>query len=74
MSYQNGLPKSYDAWRTQGPPDEDHAESCPANEDNEWPADERGIAIQPDCICVDLANDAKADAAEAQIDRMREEE
>ena len=72
MSY--GMPKSYDHWRTQGPPEEDHSKDCPAHEDQEWPIDERGIAIQPDCLCVELANDAKADAAEAQIDRMREEE
>ena len=58
MSYQKQvLPSPHDAWRTQGPPDEDHAESCPRPlEDNEWPADEQGIRDQLTASVFRLAN------------------
>ena len=38
MSY--GMPKSYDAWRTAGPPETDHFQACPCSED-----------APPICVC-----------------------
>lgn len=29
------MPKSYDAWRTQGPPETDHFKACPCHDDAE---------------------------------------
>ncbi len=70
MSY--GMPKSYDSWRLASPPDDDHHKACPAHEDNEWPLNDAGIEVQPECKCADLDDDAKNAAAEARADRDEE--
>lgn len=33
MIHRNGLPSSYDNWRTQGPPEIDHHPLCPLSDD-----------------------------------------
>jgi len=92
MSY--GMPRSYDSWRTEGPPETDHSKACPCHDDADpvcvcgCPMEghpEEGCSEKnhlcegpkldedPDCICADLDSDDKADAADARIERDRED-
>lgn len=89
MSYRDGLPKSYDAWRTQGPPEQDHSEDCPMHDDapqycvcgcpfdghnSSDCSDCEAVELsEPECRCSEILGDALADRAEAQIDRILEE-
>lgn len=57
--------------------EQDHEKSCPQHE--EWACEECIKADTPcdhasdmDCICADLAEDAKSDAADAKYEALRE--
>ena len=54
------MPRGYDAWRTQGPPDTDHHPRCPCHEDADEIYSECGG--HSECLCPNPAASAAVGA------------
>lgn len=63
-----------DAWLTRGPEEYDHVKGCHLNDDYECEAclESEDCALYGECQCDEIIADAKADAAEAKADELRE--
>ena len=58
--------RGYDAWKLQSPPWDEHEPDCPCHPDN-------GSDDPADCRCNELEEAARDEAAEDELNRMKEE-